>query len=574
MPRVPVYEQKVAPAALPGVRLGATTSPRTFGADIGAGLANVGDAVNKVYLEEKKKADQIAVLDADRAIVEFETSSLYDPKAGALTKRGRDAFGLPDTLLGAYDAKVAEIEKGLTNDEQRLAFKRSAISRRLDFDRTLQRHVASEIRKYDDQATESYLANETDAAIASGDMDRIALSIDRSRAALVDHQKRNGLPPEWLNQRIAAVQTKVHGGTIDRLLATGQDLAAKAYYGEHKAEIGGTELARIEKALEVGTLRGESQRQADGILAKHRDLTEAMAQARKIGDPDVRDEVERRVKDYFATAKAAEAEKRTEAYRRAANTLNQNGGDFGRVAPGDLAYLDGEQYVKLRALARHVREGTEPVTDYGAYYSLLQLAGNDATRAKFLQVDLMEHRHELDNAKFSELARLQANLRSGKADDETLDGYRTKKQVVDDALASIRVDPTPKPGTKHAETVNTFRKRVDEEILAMQRQTGKKATSADVQEVVDRLLIQGTVPGSGWVFDDRKRLFELQPGEAFDVGADEIPAAERKKIEEALTRANRPVTPATVAELFRMRHVRGEQPTEKPAGSGAIGAPY
>lgn len=566
MPRVPVYEQKIAPNALPGVRLSAATSPRTFGADIGAGLASVGDSVNKLYLEEKRKADQIAVLDADRALVEFETGSLHDPENGALTKRGRDAFGLPDTLISAYDTKVAEIEKGLTNDEQRLAFKRSAVARRLDFDRTLQKHVASEIRTYDDQATESYLVNETDAAIASGDPDRIALGLERSRAAIVDHQKRNGLPPEWLNQKLAAVQTKVHGGTIDRMLATGQDLAAKAYYDEHKAEIAGAELARIEKALEVGTLRGESQRQADSILAKHRDLTEASAAARKIGDPQVRDEVERRVKDYFATAKAAEAEKRTEAYRRAANTLTNNGGDFGRVAPGDLAYLDGEQHVKLRTLARHVREGTEPVTDYGAYYGLLQLAGNDATRAKFLQADLMEHRHELNNAHFAELARLQANLRSGKAEDDTLDGYRTKKQVVDDALASIRVDPTPKPGTKHAETVNTFRKRVDEEILAMQRQTGKKATSADVQEVVDRLLIQGTVPGSGWLFDDRKRLFELAPGEAFDVDADEIPAAERAKIEAALKRNNRPVTPATVAELFRLKNLK-----PKPAGAGAIG---
>jgi len=545
MPRVPVYERQVTTQALPGVRLGAQTSPRTFGSDLGAGLSAAGEVAQKLYLEEKRKADQIAVLDADRALVEYETASLYDPKSGALNRRGRDAFGLPDEVLGGFDQTAAEIEKRLTNDEQRLAFKRSAVNRRLDLNRTIQRHVAAEIKAYDNQATESYLANETGAAIASGDPDRIALGLERARAALVDHANRNGLPPEWLTQKLTAVATKVHGGTIERLLASGQDRAARAWYDAHKGELAGEDLVRIEKALEVGTLRGESQRRADAILLKHRDLEGAVAAARKVSDPQVRDETERRVKDYFATAKAAEAERRNDAFRRAHQVLEQAGGNLDAVPPAHLAPLDPNQRHALETRSRQIREGVEPVTDYARYYGLLQLAGNDATRSRFIKTDLLQYRHELDHGKFAELARLQANLRSGKAEDEVLDGYRTKKQVVDDALASIKIDPTPKPGTKHAQTVN----------------------ARDVQEIVDRLLIQGTVPGSGWIFDDRKRLFELSPGEGFAVDVDEIPAAERQKIEDALRRNNRPVTPATVVELFRRKHL--QQP--KPVGSGAIG---
>lgn len=565
MPRVPQAERQIATHALPGVRLGAQTSARTFGGALG-------EAAFQLGLEEKQKADQVAVLDADRELIEHETTTLHDPQKGALNRRGRDAFGLPEEVLGGFDAKAAEIEKRLTNDQQRYSFRRSAIARRLDLDRTVQRHVAGQIKAFDDQTTESYIANETDSAIASGDPERISLGLDRTRAALVDHQRRNGLPDVWLNQKIAAVSTKVHGGTIERLLANGQDVAAKAYYDAHKDEINGAALPQIEKAIEVGSTRGESQRQADAILLKHRDLGAAIAAARKIDNPTVRDATETRVKDYFATARAAEEERRTQAFRRAARALEQGGGVMERVSPGDIALL-ADDPGKLHALetrSRQVREGVEPVTDYQRYYDLMGLASEDATRSKFLRTDLMEHRHELSNRHFEELTRLQSTLRSGKAEDETLDGYRTKKQVVDDALASVKIDPTPKPGTKNAEKVNVFRRRVDEEVLALQRQTGKKATSKDVQEIVDRLMIQGKVPGSGYIFDDTKRLYELKPGEGFAVDADEIPIAEREKIEQALKRNGRPVTPATIVELFRLKHLK-RAPAAVPAPAPAEG---
>lgn len=487
------------------------------------------------------------------------TSVPTDPErpVGALNRRGRDAFGLPEEVLGAFDKKVAEIERGLSNRDQRLAFRRSANARRFDIHRRIQVHVAGEIRRYDDEVTEGYVGTEVDGAIAAaGDPARVQLGLARASAALTDHAGRNGRPPEWLQGKVADVSTRIHAGVIERLLAQGQDRAAQDYYRETRAAIAGSRQAHLERALEIGSTRGESQRQADRILLEHRDLTEAVAAARKIKDPAVRDATETRVKDYFATAKAAEAEKRTEAFRRAAGVLERSGGNLASMAPGDLALLDPSQRSALETRSRQIREGVEPVTNYETYYGLMSLASADETRGKFLQADLLAHRHELSHRHFEELARLQTSLRSGTKADEVLDGYRTKKQVVDDALASIKIDPTPKHGTKHAEVANNFRKRVDQEVLGLQAQTGKKATSADVQDIVDRLLIQGTIPGSGWFFDDRKRLYELKPGETLAIDVDEIPAAERAKIEDALRRNNRPVNAATIVELFRRKHLR------------------
>lgn len=562
MPRVPVPEREVTTASLPGVRLGAQTSARTFGAGLGNAVATIAE-------RELDKADQIAVLEADRRLVETETALLHDPKTGALNRRGRDAFAAPEAVLGAFDAQVAAIEQGLRGDRQRLAFRRSATSRRLDVDRAVQRHVAGEIKTYDSAQTDAYLSNELNAGIAAaGDAERIALAGDRLRAAVVDHAARNGLPPEWVQQKTGETHSKLHGGVIERLLASNQDRAAVAYYGAHQDAIAGTERARLEKALEVGSTRGESQRQADAILAQHADRGAALTAAKGIADATVRDATETRLRQAFADREQARAERERNLFRSAATAVERSG-DVTQVAPSVWAELEPAHRTALETRARQVREGVEPVTDYQRYYDLMNLASADETRHKFVQVDLMQYRGELSNRHFEELARLQGTLRTGTKADETLDGYRTKKQIVDDSMRTIGLDPTvtDKTSKKKAEHVNLFRRRVDEEILALQAQTGKKATGQDVQAIVDNLLIKGTLPGSGWIWDDSKRLYELTPGEAIDIPADEIPPAERAKIEDALKRRNVAVTPANIAAAFRLKLQR-----QKPAG-GAIGAP-
>lgn len=563
MPRVPIPEREVATAPLPGARLNAQTSARTFGASLGSAVADIAErAIDK--------ADQIAVLEADRRLVETETALLHDPKTGALNRRGRDAFAVPEEALGAFDAQTAAIEQGLRGDRQRLAFRRSATARRLDLDRALQRHVAGEIKAYDSAQTEAYLSNELNAGIAAaGDAERIALAGERLRAAVVDHAARNGLPPEWVQQKTGETQTKLHGGVIERLLAAQQDRAAAAYYDAHKDSITGTERARLEKALEVGSTRGESQRQADAILAQHPDRAAALAAAKGIAEPTVRDAVETRLRQAFADREQARAERERTLFRNAATAVERTG-DTTQVAPSVWAELEPAHRAALETRARQVREGVEPVTNYQRYYDLMNLASADETRHKFVQVDLMQYRGELSNRHFEELARLQGSLRTGTKADEALDGYRTKKQIVDDSMRTIGLDPTvtDKTSKKKAEQVNLFRRRVDEEILALQAQTGKKATGQDVQTIVDNLLIKGTVPGSGWIWDDSKRLYELKPGEAIDIPPDEIPPAERAKIEEALKRRNVAVTPANIAAAFRLKLQR-----QKPAGGGAIGAP-
>lgn len=562
MPTVPIARREVLPAELPGARITAQPTAEAFGASQGRGLMKVGEAVSRVIERERLAADQIAVLEAERQLGETENALLYDPERGVLNRKGRNAFGAPEETLTAFDERIREIENGLTNDRQRLAFRRSAVRRRLDLDRTVQRHVAAEIQRYDLEQTNAFVSTETSAAIAAaGDAERVGLGIARTRAALADFANRHGLPREWVEQRAGEAVGRIHTGVIERLLAQGADRAAEQYFKATRAEIPGTELARIEKALEEGSLRGESQRRADAIVAKHDDLGGAIEAAKRITDPKLRDAVEQRVRDHFRIKDEIERDLRERTFRTAANALEASRGDLSVIAPGDWVRLDVEQRRALETRSRQLREGVEPVTNWDRYYALLSLAAEPATLRQFTSIDLMRYRHELADTEFKELVAKQAALRQGKNVDEALDGYRTTKQIVDDALAAIGIDPTPKQGTKHAERVNAFRRAVDERILDLQDRTGKKATTQDVQAIVDTLIVRGRIPGSGILWDTRKRLFELEPGEAFDVEVDEIPPAERRKIEEALRRHNRPVTPEAIVELFKLKHLpRQETP--------------
>lgn len=561
---VPTGERRAQSAPLPGPRFDV---PAGGDNAVARGIDKVADAVGRIQDDERRKADQIAVLEADKQATAAETQLLYGD-GGVLTKRGKEAFATPEAALGAFDSKVAEISQGLTNRDQQMAFRRAAQVRRDNIDRTVQRHVAGERQAYDNEQTEGFLVNETNAAIAAaGDQQRVQMGLDRTTAALIDYGTRNGKSPEWVQQQVAERQGKIHTGVIDRFLAAQQDLTAKAYYDEHKDQIPGSERVRLERALEIGSVRGESQRQADAIVRDNKDLKGALEAARQIKDPHVRDETTTRIKDYFATLKQADELRRDDAYRQAATSLEQNGGDLDRVSPGTLALIDDPaRRHALETRSRQIRQGVEPVTNYERYYDLMNLASSDGTRAQFTKTDLMQYRHELSDADFKHMVSVQSQLRQGKQIDEALEGYRTKKQIVDSALTAAGIDATPKQGTSDSQRVYAFQKAVDDRILDLQTRTGKKATTEEVQGIVDDLLIKGKVDGT-WF--SRKRVYELGPGEDLVLKPSDVPAAERVKIEAALRSQRLPVTDQSVLDLYRAKIMR-----KKPApAGGAIGAP-
>ena len=127
MPTVNAYgPRKVATEAIPGVRRTAAETPESEGAGFQQAraqalgqLGQVGSTVfgaaravwqqhQEIRLQEIKRADDIAVLNAENQLATWENTRIYGP-TGALTQQGKNAFGLPEQVATEYQHQAGEI---------------------------------------------------------------------------------------------------------------------------------------------------------------------------------------------------------------------------------------------------------------------------------------------------------------------------------------------------------------------------------------------------------------------------------------------------------------------------------
>jgi hypothetical protein len=555
---VPQYRgNQVQSQALPGVRINQDAPIEAFGggkANQAAGaVRELGGVVEQIAVEEKKKADQLAVLDADQKLSALETRLLHDPQNGALNKRGKDAFGLPDTVLPEFQKQAEEIGKGLSGDSQKLAFQQRLVQRQGFIDSTVQRHVSEQVQKFDDTTTESYLANERDAAITNfQDPSRVQISLENQRAAVVQYAERHGMPEEYVKQKTLDAASKTHAAIVSRYLdgnLPNGDMKAKEYFDANKDQLSGADRTHLEKALEAGTLRGESQRQTDAIVGKAEDMGSALEQARKIQDPKIRDEVNTRVKEYYSAKKAAENERQENLHKDAADTIDKYG-TVDKIPAEQWAEFSLSQRSALKSYAANRNKGLEPTTDWESYYNLKQLAVTPQFRDKFLQTNLYsDYRPKMADSEFKELVNLQQQMREGKGD-KVLDGIRSNMEIVNTVANAGGIDTRAKEGTDEAQRLALYRSKVDEAVIRRQKQTGKPVTSEEVEQIANNLMVK-VVTDRGFIWDTKKPVFELGAKETGELNSvDDVPRQDRHKIEEALQRAGKPVTDENVLYLY------------------------
>lgn len=546
MPSVPrLSNPQVQEQGLANIRQTASPDAAAFGG--GAAAAAVSKETIDLVAKIKQDADQVAVLDADQKMSAYETNLLYDPKAGAFNKKGKDSFGLPDTVRDEYKKKADEIAATLSNPNQRAAFARSVTSRFADVDRQIQKHVSVEMKNYDDETTNAYIANEQSAAALNyQDPERVQMAIQRQQAAVLDHANRNGMPEEWAKAKLMDVTSKTNTEVVSRMLANGDDLRAKEYYEKNK-ETGftGPDAIKLEKDLEEGSLRGESQRQSDKIFAANsNNMMAAIEETKKIEDPKVRDATMERIKNNFALKSAAEDQQRKKMQTEATNILDKSG-SIDDIPPKMWNQFELSERSALKAYAKARAEGKDVTTKMEVYYNLRTMAETPALQKKFMQENLLTYAGDLSRSDLKQMMDLQAGLHKG--DDKTikaLDGFRNDGQIVEDAFKAIGKSPS-----KDAEEYAQFRRRADEIAAQHAQNTGKKPTNKEMQGIVDSLMVQG-VTEKGILWDTKKRAYELQDGESIEITAKDIPRAERSKIEEALKRRGIQATEKAVVDLY------------------------
>lgn len=568
MPTVRKYEPQERVTALPGARLTAAPGPEALGSDLGKLAGGFGA---QLYQDEMARQDQVAFLEADRKMSEWENQILYDPKQGALQRRGKDAFGAPDEVDKSFTEHSTKVRDELANERQRVAFDRAAAARRKSVADTMARHVLVESRKFEEEETTNYVKNAVQAAINNyDDPARVALETGRAKAAVTGFARRNGKGDEYVTQTVAQIVSNTHVGIIDRYLANGQDRAAKTYYDDIKKEIAGDDIAKVEGKVKVATIEGAGQRgsvEIWGKLGPKGDLDAAnvdtmIEEARKKygDDPLVFKSVSEHIKERANVHNAAQRE-RMEANGSTVWGRVEEGATLGQIrAMPEFLALPGKQREEIKQhMLANARRKSDIDGDDALYYQRITEASSTALQETFMQHNLMEDRAKLSRAQFNHLVEVQASLRKGdtKNADKLLASERQQARMVDEALIGLKLDPTPNEKTPPAKVkeIVDFRKAVRESVRSLEAQQGKNATDEQVQSIVDGLVIKG-VTKPGFIFDDTKRVYQLAPGESIKINAADVPKGEREKIEAALRRQGRAVTDEAVTTLYTAKLLR------------------
>lgn len=552
MPRVPVAERTVETAPLRGGQLSPVPS-RAFG-----NMDQAFGAAESSMVEERKKADQLAVLDGDVKNSAFKTSLMYDPDKGLLNRRGKDAFGIYDEAKAKWDKHVQETEKGLASETQRIAFRNRALSHWADMDLQLKRHIADEGRKYDDTVTESWIANErTAASLNYQDGERVKTSIATQKAVLADHAKRNGLPAEWLKLKTLEAESKTHVSVIERMLDNGQDEAAQGYYQANKDGLG-ADAGNIEAKLTVAVSEGKASRAVTEVwdtIGPKKDTDPvseyAMVEAirEKLGDDEKA--VKAAISDIKERAGLWNAQQRenTEANEATVWKAAEQGASIEQIrSMPEYRKLDGKTQVSIKehivdrthALAgrKDEKPGDAQWSNYWQYSqpdTLNAMTENQIQNllpklGRKLTNDLMEKKRGMGKAETLE-ATIDSDLFKELADEAGLKSYKRADQL----------------STKEKAELGSLRTTVEAQIAAEQSTRKRKLTREEKEAVMRREIEKTVTVKAGWFGTTEKPAAVLRKE---DIDKVVVPDMDRTKIKDALKKANMPVTEAEIKRVY------------------------
>lgn len=205
--------------------------------DTGGGLAEAGmrlggaiqQTVEPFIVKAEQEADASAVFAARRALDDWERKTIYDPKAGAITRRGADAFELPNELPKAFDEQAQEIAASLKTPRQRQAFNEVANSRRAQIGDFANRHALQEKRSYDEgqyQADIGSFMNRSALMASAGDLNASATEVALAQTRTTGYLRSLGRSEEEIGAAVKKVASKASMTTVNLLLE--QDLPMKA----------------------------------------------------------------------------------------------------------------------------------------------------------------------------------------------------------------------------------------------------------------------------------------------------------------------------------------------------------
>lgn len=552
MPTVPV-------SPVPQVESSPLRAPRVAPDEVGGipavpDLGPMAEQVRSIYEEEKRKTDQVAVTGAAAQVSDLETRLA----TGARQQLGKNAFTAPDEVAKGWQDGIAEISKGLSNDDQRLAFANVERAHWGALNSTVQSHVAQQRKVYDDETTQSYLGAEANAAVQNyTDPTRVGESIANQQAAIRDHGRRNGLPDEWVDAHTAEVASKTNTAVIERMLANGQDLGARQYYDHVKGTLDGDDATRLDRAIETGTSRAEGRRQAQRIMQTADSREDALVEVDKIDDPRVAAEAQQQVENLWNQKVKNDREQYSANVQRATDIIRQTG-DVSHVPPSMWIGMKAGDQEQLERFSRTMTEPGKITTDLPTWLTLRNGLADPVTRdatVKDLQTNYAKYLNKLGPDDFKATYELVQKIVAGddKVNDQ-LDDTTQTHGIMSNTLKEIGLTVDPKTGVAEKPEAAVAYRELDGAVEQFQETNKRKATSKEKQELADEIVAKRVIAQPGTFYGTNqtsKRTYELSPQDKLVVKFSDISGPNRVAIRNRLHGQGLPATMDAILDAYK-----------------------
>lgn len=364
------YSAQVQPEGLPGrafPRLPEEVPQGAFGGEIGRGLEVAGDVVQQHVDAVMNQARQTQLTDAHNQLQALSLDLSHNPQTGALTKQGKDAFGLTQQYLPQYDQKAQQIVSQVPDPRARQAATLAAIQVRNGLSEQLDTHELEQHRQYGLQTANASIALAQQAAgMNANHPDIIATNRDHIETSVENLANQQGWGPEETQEAKTKALNGLHESVVQGLVASGKSDLAQTYVNAHLTELEpqtSESMQRLIYATEEHNLMMQEKRQkvASDNLAKQGDSLLARGQLTPAWIEAHRNVLEANEFRYFYKALSGTEEAATDPrtfsdlYLKAAN--GEDVRDDARSALVDSHTLSRSDFTKIASLVDQERPG-------------------------------------------------------------------------------------------------------------------------------------------------------------------------------------------------------------------------
>lgn len=247
---------RIPPTQMRRIAPEVSAAPRVADASVDSsglarGLSSLAGAVDRVYQQEVREAEQTFAISTDAAATNWKNERFYNPETGAMNQKGGSALGLTERVMGDWNSYAQSVIDSAKTPQQRLIATRLMSNHGSQIQSQLSPYESQQIKVYKDgESAGGIAAAQNDAALNFGDpgvIDQSRLKIE----GILDLQgERNGWSPELRDANKQKAISGMYSDVLRRRAAT-DPYKAQAELKQYQQYLTADDLTQIGSSIDA-----------------------------------------------------------------------------------------------------------------------------------------------------------------------------------------------------------------------------------------------------------------------------------------------------------------------------------